>query len=190
VISGAPAGSATLRFEGAGIDARLKLSGLVAGQVLTIEVQVSGGRAVLAGSSDDSPSPSPSPSPSASPSPGDDGEEDEFQGAVESISPPDLTVAGRLVHTDAGTDIKKHGDHITLADIQVGDLVEVEGALQADGSVLARKVRVENDQNEDGDNDEDQDDEDEDGDGDNGGGNSGHGGSGGGGGDDDDDSHN
>jgi len=80
VISGAPSGSATLRFEGPGIDARLKLSGLVAGQVLTIEVQVAGGRAVLAGSADDSPSPSPSPSaspsPSPSPSPGDEDEED------------------------------------------------------------------------------------------------------------------
>jgi Domain of unknown function (DUF5666) len=50
----------------------------------------------------------------------------------------DVTVA-----TDAST--RWHGHHIGgLSDLNVGDQVEVEGATQADGSVLARSVAVEN----------------------------------------------
>src|SRR5512143_1876159 len=72
VISGSPAGAVTLRSEGPGVDARLEISGLTPGQVLTIGVQVSGGRAVLTNSgADDNPEPSPPPSPSPSASPGE-----------------------------------------------------------------------------------------------------------------------
>jgi hypothetical protein len=70
VITGVPSGAVTLRFEGPGVDARLNISGLVPGQVLTIGVQVSGNQAVLTTSgADDSPNPSPTPSPSPSSSP-------------------------------------------------------------------------------------------------------------------------
>ena len=40
LLAGIPSGRATLRFEGPGIDARLELSGLAEGQVMTIAVQV------------------------------------------------------------------------------------------------------------------------------------------------------
>ena len=59
VITGVPAGAVTLRFEGPGVDARLDISGLVPGQVLTIGVQVAGGQAVLTSSGADNP-PEPS----------------------------------------------------------------------------------------------------------------------------------
>jgi hypothetical protein len=144
-IEGVPAsGSIALRFEGPNLDARLDLSGLTPGQVLTIAVKVSGDHVVLAGSDD------PSPSPSSSPGPGHEGEV-EFQGAVQSVNPPDLVVDGRLVHTDDATDIKSHGDVIALSAVPVGSTVEIEGTSQSDGSVLARKIRLEdgNDENDD-----------------------------------------
>jgi len=174
VISGIPAGTVTLRFEAPGIDARLELGGLVPGQTLTVAVRISGGRATLAGQGpDDSPSPSPTPSPTPSPSPspgkGHDGQEIEFTGSVESINPPDLTVAGRVVHTDGGTEISRDGHRIALADLSLNERVEVEGTSQADGSVLAREVQVK-DKNDQGDDDDhgggdDDGDDDDDGDG-------------------------
>ena len=167
VLAGVPSGRALLRFEGPGIDARLELSGLVDGQVLTIAVQVSGGTARVVSGPAPSPSPSPrsSPRPSPSPTPGPGGEV-EFRGSVESITPPSLVVAGRTVRTDAATRIKRDDRTIALTDLKVGELVEVEGTRQADGNVLARKIKVEDDEGDNGDDhgddgdDEDQDEDD------------------------------
>ena len=158
VLDGVPSGQATLRFEGPGIDARLALSGLVNGQVLTIDVQVSGASARLVGAP--GPLPSPRPSPSATPSPAPGGEV-EFTGRVQSITPPSLTVAGRTVWTDASTRIKRDDRTIALTDLRVGDLVEVEGRRQADGSILARKIKVEDGEDEDNDGDDGDDSDDE-----------------------------
>jgi hypothetical protein len=69
-------------------------------------------------------------------------DEDEFRGTVESLpSTPGWTgewkVGGRVVHVDGGTEIEqKRGP------VAVGALVEVEGALQADGSVKATEIEV------------------------------------------------
>jgi hypothetical protein len=142
VLSGVPSGTVTLRFEGQGIDARLQLSGLSPGQVLTIDVQVAGSRAEVV-----NPVASPSPSPSPSPGPEDDVE---FRGSVESVTPPSLVVAGRTVMTDAGTRILDHDNQpIGLGDIPVGSFVEVEGSTQADGSVLASKIKLEDGEDDD-----------------------------------------
>jgi hypothetical protein len=67
----------------------------------------------------------------------------EFTGRVDSVTPPTLRVAGRLVTTDSGTRIERGGDPIALSSIKAGDLVEVEGAPQSDGSVRAKKVKLE-----------------------------------------------
>ncbi len=118
-----------------------------------------------------SPSPSPSPTPSASPAPGDDDDDDnevEFTGAIESIGTSSLVVAGRTVLVDASTriegDASEHGggDDLTLSDLAVGDVLEVEGDEQADGSVLARKIELEDDHDGDDDDDSDDDDDDDD----------------------------
>jgi Domain of unknown function (DUF5666)/Carboxypeptidase regulatory-like domain len=163
VLSGVPAGTVTLRFEADGVDARLEIAGLADGQVLTITVRVNGHEASLL---DDSPSPSPTPtptptprpSPSATPRPSptpddddDNGEEVEFRGAVQSVTPPDLRVAGRAVHTDGNTRILRKGQRIGLSDIKVGATVEVEGQRRADGSVLARKIKLEDGEDHDDD---------------------------------------
>jgi len=66
----------------------------------------------------------------------------EFTGAIGAINPPMLTVGGRTVVTDAATEIERDGMRLGLADLHVGDTVEVKGTLQSDGSVLAREIRL------------------------------------------------
>ena len=157
LLAGIPSGRVSLRFEGPGIDARIELSGLVDGQVLTIAVQAAGTTARVVSTPSPVPSPSPSPRPSPTPAPG---AEVEFSGRVESITPPSLVVAGRIVRTDASTRIKRDDRNIGLTDLRVGEVVEVEGR-QASGVVMASKIKVE-DANDDDDDDNDNEDDDAD----------------------------
>jgi Domain of unknown function (DUF5666) len=64
-------------------------------------------------------------------------------GRVERVAPPDLTVAGRLVHTNSATAYFGVGDPRSLVDVQVGNQVTVTGPEGDDRSVLASKIRVE-----------------------------------------------
>ena len=126
VITGVPSGTVELSLKGQGVDARLTITGLAVGQTLTITVRASGSQATLEGDDDD------------------EGEV-EFTGAIQSINPGagTLVVAGRNVFTNGQTRIR--GDHdkpLTLADLKVGQKVEVEGMAQANG-VLARKIDLE-----------------------------------------------
>lgn len=148
-LGGVPAGSVTLRIEGPGIDAQLRLGGLVEGQVLSIEIEVQGSQAKLVtGSSGPGPGPSPSPTPTPSPSPRPGEDDVEFRGSIESITPPSLHVAGRLVDTNASTRILRGDTAIALSDLRVGELVEVEGS-SANGAVLASKIKVEDESGDD-----------------------------------------
>ena len=125
-----PGGRVVLRFEGSGIDARLEIEGLVAGQTLTITVSVSGATASMV-------------------HPDDDSEDVEFKGYVESVGTTSLMVAGRMVTVDDMTEILGNDGHaIVLSDVPVGAYVEVEGRMQADGSVLAKKIELEDGDNE------------------------------------------
>ncbi len=147
-----PPGNPTVRFEAPGVDARLGLQ-VASGQTLAIRVAVSGNQATLLSSSSPgaSPEPSPTPTPSASPTPTPSptpGAEVELRGTIDAISGSDLTVSSRLVHTDGSTRIKQHGDSVPFSALQVGQTVEVEGNEQPDGSVLARKVSIEDEGND------------------------------------------
>ncbi len=54
------------------------------------------------------------------------------------------TVSGPVtVKTDSSTTFKKKGTTAAFSDIAVGAMVEAEGTLQSDGSILARKVTIE-----------------------------------------------
>lgn len=143
-LVGVPPGTVTLRFQGPGIDARIEISGLSEGSTITITVEVSGSKATIITKSGD-----------------DDDEDDEveFEGRIESITPPTLRVAGRTVVTDPSTKFSGEGKVKSLADLKVGMRVEVEGTAQADGSVLARKIKVEDDEDDDGDDEDDDDDD-------------------------------
>jgi hypothetical protein len=63
---------------------------------------------------------------------------------VDSVGANGLRVAGRDVVVDASTRIRDRDDKaIALSDIKAGDVVEVEGVAGPGGSVLARKIRLE-----------------------------------------------
>ena len=54
------------------------------------------------------------------------------------------TASGPIaVKTDSSTTFKKKGSSATFSDVTVGAMVEAEGTLQSDGSILARKVTLE-----------------------------------------------
>ena len=54
------------------------------------------------------------------------------------------TVSGPItVKTDSSTKFKKKGSEASFADVVTGAMVEVDATLQADGSILARKVEIE-----------------------------------------------
>jgi hypothetical protein len=70
-----------------------------------------------------------------------------LQGKVTAISGTSVTLQGSIdnaSHTfvaDENTTFRKHRDPVTLADVQVGDIMRVEGA-QKDGTFVAAKVMV------------------------------------------------
>lgn len=134
-LTGIPAGTAELRFQGKGLDARLKIGGLVAGQTLTLTFQVNGNSVSNVGDDDH----------------GDDhqGDDDhgqdgvELDGTISNLSP--LTISGRHVTTNSST--RYFGAHhatVPASDVlKLGNKVEVEGQKQADNSVLAAKIQLE-----------------------------------------------
>jgi hypothetical protein len=77
------------------------------------------------------------------------GGEREVEGSVASVdngvkSFIVTTVSGPItVKTVASTTFKKKGSTATFSDVVAGAMVEAEGTLQADGSILARKVTIE-----------------------------------------------
>jgi len=119
----APGEKVELHFEGPGIDARLEIEGLAAGQMLTITVNVSGSTASML-------------TPSG---------EVEFRGSVQSVDSDSLVVDGRMVVVLAGTTevLGRQNQRIALSDIAVGAFVQVEAWPQSDGSLLGKKVKLE-----------------------------------------------
>lgn len=128
VLAGVPSGrKQDLHFQGPQVDAHLEVETPGDGQSLSITVHVSGDQALLAGSDDSR-------------------REAAVRGRLESIGGALLVVAGRRVITDGGTQfLDRNNAPIGLKDLRVGQTVQVEGASQGDGSVLARKVKLEDD---------------------------------------------
>ena len=122
-LSGVPAGTATLKFEGAGVDARVAVPGLQDGLVTSITVQLSGGSAQLAGT--------PSCSPTA---------ETFFSGMLEQVAGTRLVVSGRAVDASEVKKVWRGERRISLADLQVGEKLKVWGTLRGDGVVLAEEI--------------------------------------------------
>jgi len=122
-LAGVPSGTATLKFEGAGLDARVSVSGLQDGQVTSLTVQLSGGSAQLAGT--------PTCSPTA---------ETFFSGILESMAQTKLLVAGRQVDASQVQKVWRGDRRIQLADLQVGEKVKVWGTLTGSGVVLAVEI--------------------------------------------------
>ena len=80
-----------------------------------------------------------------------------IRGLIDSITPPDLTISGLTITTDANT----HFQGTSLANLAVGDAVQVDGTLQADGTVLARSIKkIAQEEGDDNEGDDDQGDDD------------------------------
>src|SRR5712692_11237925 len=113
-------GDVTLHFSARGIDVTVRISGLQPGQTLQITVQIDGKGAVVRPAKEN---------------------EIVLVGAIGAVGASSITVSGIEVDTDANTRIEEREDMpLTLADLKVGDVVRVEGTLQAGGKVLAREI--------------------------------------------------
>lgn len=87
------------------------------------------------------------PAPSPNPAPMPVGQEVEFTGtigAVTGLGPGlSLTVAGRTVVTTSSTEVRRKGNAVSADSLKAGIRVEVKGARQADGSVVAKRITIE-----------------------------------------------
>ena len=120
-----PAGTITLKLEGAGIDARVSVPGLQDGQVTSIKVQLAGGSAQLAGT--------PNCAPTA---------ETFFSGMIESTAGTRLVVSGRPVEAGPSVKVWRGDRRATFDSLQVGDKVKVWGTLRGDGVVVAEDIQA------------------------------------------------
>ena len=68
----------------------------------------------------------------------------ELQGAIAAIdqTKKTITIGDHTIDVGDGTQIDHDGTKLTLADLKVGDMVEVRGTLQSDGSILASEIRL------------------------------------------------
>lgn len=124
-LRGVPSGRVSLRFEAPGIDARLEIESLAEGQSLNVNVHVSSSGAFVAETEDHR-------------------HETTIRGSIQAINGSRLTVLGRTVATDGLTQfLDRNNAASRLADLRVGQIVKVEGTNQADGSLYARKVKLE-----------------------------------------------
>src|SRR5438309_1606387 len=125
VLTDVPKGAAALQFSGGGQNATLATTPMVSGEFRRLTVSISGSSATEH----------------------NEQTETEFEGTVDAIDGRALTVAGRKVTVTDATKIRKDDAAATFADLVRGTPVEVEGTLNADGSVTASEIEIE-DKNE------------------------------------------
>ena len=126
LITGVPKGASALQFSGSGHNALMRMAPMVSGEFRHMTVSLSGDEAMEE----------------------NEQTETEFEGTVDAINGAVITVAGRQVAVTDATTIRKEGSGAAaLADLALGTPVEVEGTLNADGSVTASEIEIE-DRNE------------------------------------------
>ncbi len=77
------------------------------------------------------------------------GEDIEVKGEIQALGADSLVVLAHTFFVDAQTEIfDDNGNSITLADLQVGFFVEIRAVHQADGTLLATKLKVEDESHE------------------------------------------
>lgn len=123
LMSSLPPGSATLRFEGGGFDAKLSVDGLQNGLVTSITVTLSGATAQLNGPATCLPTSNTF-----------------FSGQLQQLSGTSLVVDGRTVDASAVQKVWRGERRIQLTDLQAGEKVKVWGTLRGDGVVLAEEI--------------------------------------------------
>src|SRR6266849_9155975 len=125
LLTDVPKGANFLQFSGGGQNASLVMAAVVPGEFRRLTVSISG----------------------ASVTEHNEQTETEFEGTVDAIDGMVLTVAGRKVAVTDATKIRNDDAAATFADLVLGTPVEVEGTLNADGSVTASEISIE-DRNE------------------------------------------
>jgi hypothetical protein len=118
-----PAGTVTLHFEGSGVDAQLTISGLVAGQTLTITVHASGSHADMGDGQGNN---------GAHDTCFTSGAKAEVEGLIDAKSADSITVMQQgkgdfRCLVSASTRIRKGNRALTLDDLTVGTRVHVSG---------------------------------------------------------------
>src|SRR5258706_11715926 len=121
LLTDVPKGAAALQFSAGGQSATLATAAMVSGEFRRLTVSISGDSATEQ----------------------NEQTETEFEGTVDAVDGAVLTVAGRNVAVTDATKIRKEDAAATLADLTVGTPVEVEGTLNADGSVTASEISIE-----------------------------------------------
>jgi hypothetical protein len=116
-LAGLAPGVAQLRFQGAGIDATLRVPGLVARKTMQIAIRVNG-RTISLVTADNQIA---------------------FVGPIDAVGTNSLTVSGLEVDVDDQTSIVSRRATIPFTDLKVNQNVAVEGTLDA-GKVLAKLV--------------------------------------------------
>jgi hypothetical protein len=124
-LHGVPNGRVRLRFEAAQVQAELEIEGLEDGHAMNVEVHVSADGAFLADTDDHRG-------------------ETSLRGRIDAVNGTRLQVQGHVVQTDGLTQfVGRRDEAIGFGALKLGDSVEIEGTSQADGSVLAKKIKLE-----------------------------------------------
>ena len=121
ILTDVPKGAAVLQFSGGGQNASLATAPVVPGEFRHLTLSISG----------------------TSVTEHNEQTETEFEGTVDAIDGMVLTVAGRKVAVTDATTIRKDDAAATFADLMLGTPVEIEGTLNADGTVSASEIRIE-----------------------------------------------
>src|SRR5712691_11297196 len=121
LLTDVPKGVTALQFSGGGQNPSLATAPVVPGEFRPLTLSISG----------------------TSVTEHNEQTETEFEGTVDAIDGMVLTVAGRKVAVTDATKIRKDDAAATFADLVLGTPVEVEGTLNADGSVTASEISIE-----------------------------------------------
>jgi len=124
LLAQVPPGASALRFTGHGTDATLAIERVVRDEYRRLRVTLSGNQAQEEC----------------------ERTETEFHGQVTAINGTTLTVGDRTVSVTDATVIRQKGATVGPGAIAIGSFVEIDGALQADGTVLARRISIEGEQ--------------------------------------------
>ena len=132
ILSGVPAGTITLIFEGPGTTAHLTVSGLLDGQVLSLQVHISGETATVTGPTSTAPS-----------------KDTKLTGVLESVAGAHLVVGGQPVDASHVRKVWRGHRRIELDRLEPGEKVKVWGTLGGDGVLVAEEIKALNTDRED-----------------------------------------
>lgn len=125
ILASVPAGSITLIFEGAGTNAKLIVSGVLDGQVMSLEVQVSGGDAHVTTPAYCTPT-----------------KYTKITGPLEEMTGSQLRVSGTPVDASQISKVWRGDRRIDLEQLVVGEKVKVWGTLNGNGVLLAEEIKA------------------------------------------------